>query len=634
MINIFPFLIARTGIFTAKFSPKSISMKALSVLFAILLFATSSFSQSFEWMKFLRTYGYAMAYSRVTTDNAGNVYTASNYATMMTIDGDTLDDVFAGVADDAFLTKFSADGTLQWSKHFGTNWYDPVLSIAVDEAGHIYVSFSHQATSIIFEDTTITVAGPGNPIIQFNNDGNFLRHHVYPGSFSVRLATLGNDLYTTHDYVITKHDSLFNTIWSRTTNPTNVFVLTNPNDVGDLYVSDAGYLVVCGYEAGAGTVMIDTVSMTFNGGFDDVGIVLMDTSGTALWGRVMEHTNAALNTFACAVDEGGNVFWGVDFHELLIFGNDTLINNTIPYYSALLAYDAQGNESWAVGLISDNTQPRIDDILVNDQQEIVIAGRYSAFGIPATFGDALLPIGNSLIVSKVDQAGDVVWAKTDNASSNASSQGFAIALVPNDKYAVTGQYSEPEQYGCFMSPPQYGVFTTVISEAPEIYPVASFTFSVNGLDYTFTDQSQNADAWLWDFGDGQTSTQQNPVHTFAAGGDYTIVLTAYKLACLDTMSSTILNVNVQDPRLLTNILNIFPNPAHDQTLIGYTLNKSQKVSLELCDPLGQILEKTDFGWMNEGVHYRVFNTEFLSSGIYFLRMKTETYYSPARLIKL
>ena len=48
------------------------------------------------------------------------------------------------------------------------------------------------------------------------------------------------------------------------------------------------------------------------------------------------------------------------------------------------------------------------------------------------------------------------------------------------------------------------------------------------LPVTFTDLSTPGSgtitSWLWDFGDGNTSTQQNPVHTFSAAGNYTILL--------------------------------------------------------------------------------------------------------------
>jgi PKD repeat protein len=60
-------------------------------------------------------------------------------------------------------------------------------------------------------------------------------------------------------------------------------------------------------------------------------------------------------------------------------------------------------------------------------------------------------------------------------------------------------------------------------------PNAGFTFTTLGLTATFTDTSTDSDgtisAWSWDFGDGGTSTLQNPSHTYAAGGTYTVSLT-------------------------------------------------------------------------------------------------------------
>jgi hypothetical protein len=60
-------------------------------------------------------------------------------------------------------------------------------------------------------------------------------------------------------------------------------------------------------------------------------------------------------------------------------------------------------------------------------------------------------------------------------------------------------------------------------------PLTSFqTAPVAGSPFTvrFTDQSQGANSWLWDFGDGATSTEQNPVHSYGSRGTYTVTLTA------------------------------------------------------------------------------------------------------------
>ena len=60
---------------------------------------------------------------------------------------------------------------------------------------------------------------------------------------------------------------------------------------------------------------------------------------------------------------------------------------------------------------------------------------------------------------------------------------------------------------------------------------AGFTFSPAGgcppLEVQFTDTSQGApNSWNWDFGDGGTSTEQNPTHTFNSGEDFEVVLVA------------------------------------------------------------------------------------------------------------
>jgi PKD repeat protein len=49
---------------------------------------------------------------------------------------------------------------------------------------------------------------------------------------------------------------------------------------------------------------------------------------------------------------------------------------------------------------------------------------------------------------------------------------------------------------------------------------------VSGHTMQFADTSSGTPtSWLWDFGDGMTSTQQNPSHAYAAAGPYSVKLT-------------------------------------------------------------------------------------------------------------
>jgi PKD repeat protein len=66
------------------------------------------------------------------------------------------------------------------------------------------------------------------------------------------------------------------------------------------------------------------------------------------------------------------------------------------------------------------------------------------------------------------------------------------------------------------------------SGAPNALPIAAFSSNCSDLTCSFTDQSTDADGSIasrsWDFGDGGTSTSQNPSHQYASSGTYTVVL--------------------------------------------------------------------------------------------------------------
>lgn len=79
-------------------------------------------------------------------------------------------------------------------------------------------------------------------------------------------------------------------------------------------------------------------------------------------------------------------------------------------------------------------------------------------------------------------------------------------------------------------------------------PVASFQFEADAGDFltiNFTNFSKNADTYSWDFGDGSAaSTEENPSHTFAAGGTYSVTLTATGSQGTDDITK---DVTVIDP---------------------------------------------------------------------------------------
>jgi hypothetical protein len=80
----------------------------------------------------------------------------------------------------------------------------------------------------------------------------------------------------------------------------------------------------------------------------------------------------------------------------------------------------------------------------------------------------------------------------------------------------------------------------------ETVPSAAFSYSsfiIAGEPATFRDRSEGVPtSWLWDFGDGGTSTEQNPVHVYAVAGQFTVRLTA-RNATGSSSASKVLVVN-------------------------------------------------------------------------------------------
>ncbi|HVT18611.1 MAG TPA: IPT/TIG domain-containing protein [Thermoanaerobaculia bacterium] len=74
----------------------------------------------------------------------------------------------------------------------------------------------------------------------------------------------------------------------------------------------------------------------------------------------------------------------------------------------------------------------------------------------------------------------------------------------------------PPDASCHIPPPP-----------PTQKPVASFTFTAVHLKVAFNDTSSNTPtSWTWDFGDGGSSTTENPVHTYGVAGTYLVILDA------------------------------------------------------------------------------------------------------------
>ena len=71
-----------------------------------------------------------------------------------------------------------------------------------------------------------------------------------------------------------------------------------------------------------------------------------------------------------------------------------------------------------------------------------------------------------------------------------------------------------------------------------------FTETINDTEVSFTNTSNDYDAVVWDFGDGNTSTNDSPVHNYTATGEYIVTLTTTKCGKSHTKTKSITIANL------------------------------------------------------------------------------------------
>lgn len=152
--------------------------------------------------------------------------------------------------------------------------------------------------------------------------------------------------------------------------------------------------------------------------------------------------------------------------------------------------------------------------------------------------------------------------------------------------------------------------------------VSGFTASVfNGLEITFTDASQDAVSVLYDFGDGNTSTDFNPVHTYAASGVYTVCQTTTNECGSDSSCTqvSVIATGIEDIAGL-NTLNISPNPSSGLFLVEVEMESRSQLSLEVYTIQGQKVMDKNVGWVSGTANESIDLSNF-SRGIYFLQLQ-------------
>ena len=148
-------------------------------------------------------------------------------------------------------------------------------------------------------------------------------------------------------------------------------------------------------------------------------------------------------------------------------------------------------------------------------------------------------------------------------------------------------------------------------------PAAGFTYTQTGNgEVSFDNHSAFADQFYWDFGDGFSSTDKNPVHIYTASGFYDVRLYAQSCSRQDTAMQTISVVilNAQQAAAGKEAFRLHPNPATTEILITFSeLLRGNYYTV--MDASGLIYMAGSFS-----KHFPVITIENLKPGYYLLKI--------------
>jgi len=168
-----------------------------------------------------------------------------------------------------------------------------------------------------------------------------------------------------------------------------------------------------------------------------------------------------------------------------------------------------------------------------------------------------------------------------------------------------------------------------------------------------------AEQVTWDFGDGTTSNDLFPTHTYAGDGPYTLCVTALFNEpnggyCSITYCAVLTYEMLNPPGVVIesgftiNILNnsvvlsanefeqvesikLWPNPATDLVFLSYDLQQNSNVTIKILDVTGKlILSFNNLG--QPGINNFNFNVESLNVGLYFVEINTDRAASTCKFI--
>jgi len=219
----------------------------------------------------------------------------------------------------------------------------------------------------------------------------------------------------------------------------------------------------------------------------------------------------------------------------------------------------------------------------------------------------------------------------DSTTNEAESHGFVKFSIRRDSTLphLTTISNKSAIYFDFNDPV---ITNSTLNTVCLLNPFASFSFTQDGQFLNFQDNSQNTGTYLWEFGDGDTSSAPEPDHEYKSIGEFYVTLTIEN-DCGRSVVQSIITVDeliASIPAEETQVL-IFPNPNSGSFTISVGGSIAGPLTIDIYDIHGSLVHHDIIRGKTDD-YQKSFSHMQWPPGIYLARIKSGEFAMTRKLV--